>query len=95
MNAAANQQNAIAGYNVLDQDALDLINRIKAHGEETKALVEAVQARTAKQWLHVKGDEEEQAIVVESMGWEEEGRRHLQTGFMFLTRAVAQPSTFA
>jgi hypothetical protein len=73
----------------------ELLARIEAHGEETKRLVEAVQKRTAKQYTAARGDEEKQAVVIEAMGWEEEGKRHLQIGFMMLTRAVAQPSTFA
>jgi hypothetical protein len=89
------QHELISGNKDLDQDTTDLLNRIQAHGEETRKLVEAVQARTAKQYNAARGDEELQGVAVDAMGWEEEGKRHLQTGFMFLTRAVAQPSSFA
>jgi hypothetical protein len=89
------QHKNIAGYRDLDQPTIDLMNRIKAHGEETKKLVEEVQQRTARQFNQAKGDEELQAVAVEAMGWEEEGARSLRLGFMMLTRAVAQPSTFA
>jgi hypothetical protein len=89
------QHKHIAGYRDLDQPTIDLMNRIKAHGEETKKLVEEVQQRTARQFNQAKGDEELQAVAVEAMGWEEEGARSLRLGFMMLTRAVAQPSTFA
>lgn len=89
------QHKKITGYKDLDQPTIDLMNRIKAHGEETRKLVEEVQKRTANQYNAARGDEDKQAIAVDAMGWEEEGKRHLQTGFMFLTRAVAQPSSFA
>ncbi|HDR9259644.1 TPA: hypothetical protein QDB21_005666 [Burkholderia vietnamiensis] len=88
-------QKSIAGYRELDQESIDLINRINAHGEETKKLIEEVERRTAKQFNAARGDEEKQAIAVEAMGWEEEGKRYLRTGYMYLTRAVAQPTTFA
>jgi hypothetical protein len=89
------QHKNIAGYRDLDQPTIDLMNRIKAHGEDTKKLVEEVQRRTAQQFNQAKGDEDLQAVAVEAMGWEEEGARSLRLGFMMLTRAVAQPSTFA
>jgi hypothetical protein len=90
-----NQHKLISGYRELDQDTINLMNRIKAHGEETKALVDAVQKRTARQYMAARGDEELQALATEAMGWEEEATRSLRLGFMMLTRAVAQPSTFA
>jgi hypothetical protein len=89
------QHKMIYGKNDLNAETIDLINRIKAHGEETAKLVEEVQRRTAKQYNAARGVEDKQAVAVDAMGWEEEGKRHLQMGFMFLTRAVAQPSTFA
>lgn len=89
------QHKLISGYKELDQPTIDLVNRIKAHGEETRKLVEEVQKRTAKQYNAARGDEGQQTMAVDAMGWEEEGKRHLQTGFMFLTRAVTQPSSFA
>lgn len=89
------QHKHIACYRDLDQPTIDLMNRIKAHGEATKKLVEEVQQRTAQQFNQAKGDEDLQAVAVEAMGWEEEATRSLRLGFMMLTRAVAQPSTFA
>jgi hypothetical protein len=77
------------------QADIELVNRIKAHGEETKKLVDEVQRRTAKQYMAAKGDEDLQAVATEAMGWEEEGIRFLRLGFMQLIRAVEQPSTFA
>lgn len=90
-----NQHKQIRGYRDLDQADIDLMNRIKAHGEETKKITDEVQRRTAKQYTAAKGDEDLQAIAIEAMGWEEEAIRFLRLGFMQLTRAVAQPSTFA
>lgn len=78
-----------------DQTTIELLNEIQAHGETIKALVQKVQGRTAKQYNAAKGDEDLQAVAIEAMGWEEEGTRMLRLGFMSLTRAVAQPSTFA
>jgi hypothetical protein len=90
-----NQHKQIIGYRELEQADIDLMNRIKAHGEETKKLVDEVQKRIAKQYNAAQGDEELQAVAIEAMGWEEEGTRMLRLGFMSITRAVAQPSTFA
>jgi hypothetical protein len=87
------QQIAAAGSQ--DQATNELLARITAHGEATKALVDEVQKRTARQYRDAKGDEELQAVAIDAMGWEEEGIRSLRVGFMLLTRAVAQPSTFA
>lgn len=84
-----------ASQNTAGQDVGALIQKIKAHGEETKNLVAEISGKIAKQYVRAGGDEDLQKVAVTAMGWEEEGTRHLQMGLMFLLRAVEQPSTFA
>ncbi len=96
------QHTKITGYRDLDQDTIDLINKIKLHGQILDELVQ--EAR-----LHVAGQRaaaRELPLASESTAelarldraeperWAALGRTSLQEGLMFLTRAVAQPASF-
>lgn len=97
-----NQHRKISGYRELSQEEIDLMNRIKAAGENLKQLcadVELVienQTATAEEDAdhHGRDDELGRLTAAEPQKWLEFGRFDLQRGIMQLVRAVAQPSTF-
>ncbi|MDR5813331.1 hypothetical protein QCE62_06960 [Caballeronia sp. LZ033] len=99
-----NQHRQISGYRELSPAEIDLINRIKAHAEETRALVVAVRETVD---LHHAiptplDAEPGEFVSVALYGGHNDGPfrwvcladDHLQQGFMALTRAVAQPTSY-
>jgi hypothetical protein len=99
-----NQHKKIAGYRDLSQHEIDLMNAIKAKGEELDALLN--QARTH---LEIQRSEAIKAGSVQPgdinselqridraqpVRWLSIARTDLQTGIMAAVRAVAQPTTF-
>lgn len=101
-----NQHKHIKGYRDLSQAEIDLMNRIKAHAEETRALVLAVRGTVmpslpAIDATHPIGEGQEMVMGAIYGGHDDSPFRwvcladdHLQQGFMALTRAVAQPTTY-
>jgi hypothetical protein len=73
-----NQHKLIKGYRDLSQDEIDLMNEIKAKGEELGALCDRLNS------AHPACDGHWVAI----------GKTHLQQGIMALVRAVARPQSF-
>jgi hypothetical protein len=73
-----NQHRRITGYRELDQAEIELMNQIKAKAAEVGDLVNRIGA-------HANDPDRR---------WLSIGTTHLQQGFMALTRAVAQPTTF-
>lgn len=71
----------------LSQAELDLINEIKAHAEKTREHLDVIQR-------FVQEIDIEQAVAAEPLRWLNIARTHFQQGYMALTRAVAQPTTF-
>lgn len=107
-----NQHKQIKGYRDLSQAEIDLMNRIKAHAEETRTLVLAVRETVVPpiealpaQTL-APGESEPfkpvEFVAAAIYGGHDGGPfrwlcladDHLQQGFMALTRAVAQPTTY-
>lgn len=89
-----NQHRKITGYRDLSQEEIDLINEIKAAGERLDALCTRVSEHVIKQ---PAGSDEAVAArhrIAQPWYWATEGRTELQRGVMFLTRAVAQPTSF-
>lgn len=78
-----NQHQKINGYRELNQDEIDLMNKIKAAGEQLGALVTELECMNADTGGH--------AI---DRRWVAIGKTDLQTGIMALVRSVAQPTTF-
>lgn len=78
-----NQHQKITGYRELNQDEIDLMNKIKAAGEQLGELVSELQGMNTDTGGH--------AI---DLRWVAIGKTDLQTGIMALVRAVAQPTTF-
>lgn len=96
-----NQHQKITGYRELNQGEIDLMNKIKAHGEATAALVSEVrghldaQVKDAQALPPPEGmNELMRQRDATPVRWLNEARTELQTGFMKLVRAVAQPTTF-
>ena len=91
-----NQHRKIAGYRELSQEEIDLINRIKAKGEEMLELQAELAAMLNHQ--HVKKavneerdpDELARFRAAEPLRWAAIGKTDIQTGIMALVRAVAQ-----
>jgi hypothetical protein len=75
------QHRKISGYRDLDQAEIDLMNQIKELAEQCGQMVE-----------FLRGDANTYASV--DQRWVAIGATDLQTGFMALVRAVAQPTTF-
>lgn len=88
-----NQHQKIKGYRELGQEEIDLMNRIKAHAEETALLLHDVAALRDHMALG-----EDPCLTPEQ--WNEskrclkEAKTHLQTGQMWFVRAVALPDSF-
>lgn len=99
-----NQHRQIAGYRELSQEEIDLMNEVKGHAEQTRALVKKINER-----LNIANGVELDPETSEHLGeavytvteeayemgrWLQIGQDHLQQGFMALTRSIARPTTF-
>lgn len=73
-----NQHQKIKGYRDLSQEEIDSMNECKALAEQVGALVTKLRAGS----------------VAYDQRWVSIGATDLQTGFMALIRAIAQPTTF-
>lgn len=93
-----NQHKKIKGYRDLSQYEIDLMNRIKEHAEATKQLTLEVRRHLQKQAQAAVTsndiDEQDRIFDANPEVFHHEGTMKLQTGFMLLTRAVAQPTSF-
>jgi len=101
-----NQHRKITGYRELTKEEIDLMNRIKAIGEEFKALISSVDDHLEDQMSNAhtlcknlnddtEGMNEINRInTAEPRRWRAMAKTSFQEGLMFLTRAVAQPTTF-
>jgi hypothetical protein len=85
-----NQHQKITGYRDLTQEEIDLMNRIKQHAADTKALIADVQQHLA---LSDPLPHETDLAMI-PMRWTHIAQTELQQGFMALNRAVARPSSF-
>ena len=72
-------QPKITGYRQLTEAEVDLMNQIKALGNEVGELVELI--------AHLPH-------IDDSARWASIAKTQLQQGFMALTRAVARPTSF-
>lgn len=77
----------IKGYRQLTAEDQLLINRIKAHAEETRTLVTDVQH-------YIALNNESHSQATNPARWAAMAQSDLQLGYMQLVRAVAQPTTF-
>ncbi len=89
-----NQHKKIKGYRDLSQLEIDLMNEIKGKAEETGNLVVALQQLRKRQTEGNSFIEITTEQLLESQRNTAIAKTHLQTGFMWLVRAVALPSSF-
>lgn len=82
------QHTKIKGYRDLTADEIELMNQIKAKGEELGELVDRMDRHTNPDRRAAEPGE-----FLDGR-WISIGRTHLQQGIMALVRAVAQPTTF-
>lgn len=95
-----NQHKQIKGYRDLTQTELDLMNEGKALAEQVGAFVERLRRHPPTRdcdpcVFNIQQDDGTlRRMPSLDQRWVSIGATHLQEGFMALTRAVAQPSTF-
>jgi hypothetical protein len=87
-----NQHRKIKGYRELNQSEIDLMNRIKAKGEELQGLLDV--CRSDDDIEGKNGDELHDAALDEASRWRAIAKTHLQQGLMALVRSVAKPEFF-
>ena len=103
-NPMENQHKKIKGYRDLSQYEIDLMNKIKAKGNELGELVVEVQRHitnqrnqccVVEQCIEVTNqDEYERLCRAEPERFANIAKSELQTGIMHLVRAIAQPEGF-
>ena len=96
----------ITGYRALTDVEAALINQIKAKGAEIEALCDRVDRHIEGQYdnaftsevdtddIDVANAELNRLDNTNTSGWAGEARINFQKALMFLTRAVAQPTSF-
>lgn len=89
-----NQHRKITGYRELSQEEIDLINRIKAIGEEVNRLTLDINKHLITQNYAVGTEEYARHVLAKPYLWLEKGTQDIQVGLMEITRAVAQPTSF-
>jgi hypothetical protein len=90
-----NQHRKITGYRELTQE------EIKAQGRTLAAMVARLEALQSRESIAIQGSDLPKdeflsavAAVNDARQWLHEGKIELQKGLMFLTRAVARPTSF-
>lgn len=87
-----NQHKQIKGYRDLSQVEIDLMNRIKIKEAEVLALHNEVHALLTTQPGKANDERYQQILAAEPFRWAAIAKTDIQTGFMALIRAVAQPT---
>ena len=98
-----NQHQKIKGYRDLSQQEIDLMNEIKAIGPQVQAVIEKAQKHISNQRYNCKCDAGQQVHDLDEWDRLESAtperfaamaKTDFQTGLMYLTRAVTQPTSF-
>lgn len=89
-----NQHQKIKGYRELNQEEVDLMNRIKDFGPLLQVLTDDLDKYLTHQLNNLEAEELERFTNAQSHTWLWEGKIALQKGLMALTRSVAQPTFF-
>lgn len=88
-------QPRITGYRQLSEAEAALMNEVKAHAEQTRHLVSRVQTYVEEQAREPLPEGHAPHSQVTHPGrWAALAQTELQTGYMMLVRAIAQPTTF-
>ncbi|MET4696607.1 DUF7681 family protein [Endozoicomonas lisbonensis] len=88
------QHTKIKGYRDLSQKEIDLMNKIKAHAEETQELLNQVGALRESQQRFAPTDGLTEEQIQESRRCLALAKTNLQQGTMWFVRAVALPDSF-
>lgn len=89
-----NQHREITGYRELTQEEIDLMNEVKAKGEELQTLINKVNSFNELETDSEGHKVQPQVEASEAKRWQSIARTHFQQGCMALTRAVAKPEFF-
>lgn len=98
-----NQHQKIKGYRDLSQEEINLMNEIKVLGPQIQTVIEKVEKHIATQRYNCRCDANMQVCDVEEdrrldaatpERFTAMAKTDLQTGLMYLVRAVAQPTSF-
>ena len=81
-----NQHRKITGYRELSQEEIDLMNTIKAKGEELALLISEVE--------DLKNDHMDIDKILDRIDCVEYAKKDLKQGIMWLVRSVALPNSF-
>lgn len=93
-----NQHRKITGYRELSQEEIDLMNKIKALGPQIEDLIEEVRlfilnkSQAARNALDIETQDRLRDATPERFA--ALSKTEFQTGLMYLTRAIAQPTFF-
>jgi predicted Zn-dependent peptidase len=95
------QHTKIKGYRDLTQDEINLMNKIKLHGQVLDELINEVKLHVASQRAAARNlpadeasDEIKRIQAAEPERWAALARTEFQQALMALTRSVAQPTSF-
>ena len=90
-----NQHRKIKGYRELSQDEIDIMNSIKTKAEEVGELIQELKSVRAHDEMYIGIDD---ALTKEQLAESQRAitiaKEKIQTGFMWLVRAVALPDSF-
>lgn len=90
-----NQHRKIKGYRELSQEEVDLMNEIKNLGDQLEKITDKVDFHICNQRNTVENIEAEDRLdFADPEMWAHEAKKSMKQGLMYLTRAVAQPTTF-
>lgn len=81
-----NQHKLIKGYRDLSPEEVALMNEVKEHAEKTRLLVERVALLPGGDIIQPICTDPDRACAI--------ARTELQSGFMWLIRSIARPTTF-
>lgn len=86
-----NQHKKIKGYRDLSQEEIDLMNEIKAKGEELRALIKKIEAVIEKAEAPAPGVAHE---ADSPMYWLRYAEGSYRCATMYAVRAIAQPTSY-
>lgn len=93
-----NQHKKIKGYRDLSQAEIDLMNEVKAKGEELRALVKKIRETIVPQAAQIADSGPDSSLIEHEADHPEYWLRHadgtFRTALMFATRAIAQPTSY-
>lgn len=93
-----NQHRKISGYRELDQEEIDLMNRVKALGPAIEGVIVAVRVFIENQKTRGSLFEQDAVLARHEDATPERfvalAENDFQTALMYLTRSVAQPTFF-